>query len=80
MYSYDAENTLFFKTCNLVAGFMQRADATRRWAFGVMNVCGVDEDTAPFRVSGCWLFRGTDIIADMQAVDDFEYFKWSKGW
>jgi glutathione S-transferase len=77
-YKYDAENTVYFKACNTVGGYIQRCDDCRKYAFGVVNMVGVDDETPPFKLNGAWLFRGPAIIGEMKAVDDSEYFEWTK--
>jgi len=77
-YKYDNENTVYFKSCNAIGGFIQRSDECRKYAFGVVNMYGKDEDIAPFHINGAWLFRGPGMIAEMKAVDDHEYFEWTK--
>jgi len=77
-YKYDNENTVYFKSCNAISGFIQRSEDCRKYAFGVVNMHGKDEDTAPFSINGAWLFRGPEIIREMKDVDDHEYFDWAK--
>jgi len=77
-YKYDNENTVYFKSCNAIGGFIQRSDDCRKYAFGVVNMYGANEDTPPFHINGAWLFRGPEIIREMKAVDDHEYFNWVK--
>lgn len=77
-YKYDAENTVYFKSCNAIGGFIQRSDDCRKYAFGVVNMVGTDEDTPPFKINGAWIFRGPEMIREMKAVDDHEYFEWTK--
>jgi elongation factor 1-gamma len=77
-YNYNSENTIYFMTCNLVGGFIQRLDELRKYAFGVVNLLGKDEDTGPFPINSCFLFRGQDIPAEMKDCPDSEYYTWSK--
>jgi elongation factor 1-gamma len=79
-YKYNAENTVYFMTGNAVGGFLQRCDATRKYALGVMNIAGnEDEETGPFMVSGAWCFRGLDITPEMKNENpDSEYYEWKK--
>ena len=79
-YKYNAENTVYFKTGNLVGGFIQRSDAARKYSMGVLNVYGnADEETGPWKVSGAWLFRGPGIIQEMiEENPDQEYYEWRK--
>jgi elongation factor 1-gamma len=77
-YNYDDENTVFFQSQNHLGGFLQRADECRKFAFGVMFLYGVDEDTPPYRTAGCWLFRGDDLTPEMKEHPSSEYFTWTK--
>ena len=79
-YNYNSENTVYFKTGNLVGGFIQRSDAARKYSMGVLNVYGnADEETGPWKVSGAWLFRGPGIIREMiEENPDQEYYTWTK--
>jgi hypothetical protein len=58
--------------------FVGAVQDCRKYAFGVVNMYGTDEDTPPFRLNGAWLFRGPEMIREMKAVDDSEYFEWTK--
>lgn len=78
-YNYNDENKVFFMTGNAVGGFLQRSDACRKYAMGVMNIAGADEDNGPYKVSGAWLFRGPKRIDEMtQENPDSEYYTWTK--
>jgi len=79
-YKYNEDNTVYFKTGNLIGGFVQRSDAARKHSMGVINVRGnEDEETGPFKVSGAWLFRGPGISAEMiEENPDSEYYDWVK--
>ena len=79
-YKFNDENKIYFKVGNLVGGFIQRSDAARRYSMGVLNVYGnPDEETAPWKVSGAWLFRGPAIIREMiEENPDQEYYDWVK--
>lgn len=74
-YKYNNELDLVFKSCNAVSGFFDRADQCRKYAFGCMMVHGVDGDLA---LTGCWMFRGTEIIPEMKACDDYELYDWTR--
>lgn len=67
-------------TGNAVGGFIQRCDAVRKYALGVMNICGnKDEETGPFSITGCWLFRGNEVPKEMlEENPDSEYYTWKK--
>jgi elongation factor 1-gamma len=68
----------YWRVCNLAGGFIQRAEDCRKYAFGVINITGKDEDTQPFKIGGAWLFRGTDIIAEMKECPDSESYTFTR--
>lgn len=74
-YKYNNELDKVFKSANLVGGFLQRLDKLRKYAFGSMLIFGNDGD---MEVSGCWLFRGQDVPAEMSECDDAEHYDWKK--
>jgi elongation factor 1-gamma len=74
-YNYNDELKTAFMTSNLVAGFVQRSDALRRYAFGVMQIVGNQQGQ---KVVGAWLLRGQDIKAMLAENDDAEHYTWTK--
>lgn len=65
-----------FKTSNLAGGFVARADCMRKYAFGVMLVCG---DNSQQYLSGVWIIRGTEFPEYFEKlVDDVELYDWRK--
>jgi len=64
-------------TGNLIGGFLQRAEDCRKYAMGVLNIIGKDEDTAPFKITGAWLFRGVGIPKEMKECPDSESYVWT---
>jgi len=77
-YKFNDENNVYFMTNNLINGFIQRAEECRKYAFGVLNMLGNDEDTPPFKVNGAWLFRGLGVPKKMQDCPDAENFSWNQ--
>jgi elongation factor 1-gamma len=77
-YNYDNDNTVLYMTSNLVGGFIQRCDDVRKYAWGVVNILGKNEDEGPFKLSGAWLFRGTEIPKEMKEVPDADGYTWTK--
>jgi len=77
-YQYNHENRVYFMTCNLLGGFLQRCDDARRYALGVMVLAGNDEDAPPFEISGVWIFRGLEVPREMKDNPDSEYYTFSK--
>jgi len=54
---------------------MQRLDKLRKYGFGSLIIFN---DAAPFEISCCWLFRGSEIPAEMKETDDSELYNWRK--
>jgi len=79
-YNYNAENKVLYMTGNAIGGFIQRCDAVRPYALGVMNISGnADEETPPFTISGAWMFRGVGIPREMKEENpDSEYYVWTQ--
>jgi len=77
-YNYNSENRVYFMTCNLISGFLQRCDDIRKYALGVMILAGNSEDAPPFEVSGIWIFRGTEVPQGMKDNPDSEYYTFTK--
>jgi elongation factor 1-gamma len=77
-YNYNHENRVYFMTCNLVGGFLQRCDDVRRYGLGVVVLAGNDEDAPPFEVSSVWIFRGQNVPQEMKDNPDSEYHTFNK--
>jgi elongation factor 1-gamma len=77
-YNYNSENRVYFMTCNLMGGFLQRCDEIRKYALGVLLLAGNSEDAPPFEVSGVWIFRGPDVPQGMKENPDSEYYTFTK--
>lgn len=75
-YNYNNENKKLFMTCNGVSGFLQRSEAMRKFAFGIMDVCG--EEGKELIITGCWLFRGDSEKHMIEANPDAEYYTWKR--
>jgi len=73
-YNYDADNKVFFMTCNLVNGFIQRLEELRKYAFGVLTIVGKDEDNGPYPMTGAWIFRGKGLPTKWTECPDSEYY------
>jgi len=75
---YDADNKVLYMTGNLVGGFLQRAEDCRKYAMGVLNILGADEENPPFYITGCWLFRGLGLPKEMKDCPDSESYTWTQ--
>jgi elongation factor 1-gamma len=67
-----------WRVCNLMNGFLQRAEDCRKYAFGVLTITGKDEETQPYNISGGWLFRGPQIIQEMKECPDSDSYTFSR--
>jgi len=65
-----------FRVSNLVSGWIQRLDKLRKYGFG--SVLIFEKEPNKFEISGCWLFKGQEIPAEMRECDDCELYIWRK--
>lgn len=65
-----SEGKILFKTNNSCSMFLQKLDHFRKYSFGVHGVYGEEGN---YDVRGVWLWRGTDIPAEVREHDAFEY-------
>lgn len=76
--TYDklpSEGKKLFLTNNLMNGFLDRADACRKYSLGVHGVFG---DEPELDVKGVWLWRGTDMLEPLKEHQQFEVYKYRK--
>jgi elongation factor 1-gamma len=76
--TYDklpSEGKKLFLTNNLMNGFLDRADQSRKYALGVHGVYGDEPD---LDVKGVWLWRGTDILEPLKEHQQFDVYKYRK--
>jgi len=74
-YKYNHECQKMFMTLNLLGGFIQRLDKVRKYAFGSLVIFG---EEPKLEVSCLFLFRGKEMPAEFQIVDDVEHYTWRK--
>jgi len=80
-YNYNSDNKEYWKIGNTLGGFIQRSDACRKYAMGVIQVSGPEDEegTGPWIVNGAWLFRGKDMLPEMKEENpDADYYTWTK--
>jgi len=65
-----------YKVNNLIGGYFQRLEKLHKYAFGTVNIYGAPGQG--WELQGLWLFRGSDIPADMLACDDTELYDWTR--
>jgi len=61
-YKYPEELKKVFMTCNLIAGFYQRIEKLRKYAFASMCVFGEDDNN---QISGLWVWKGQELVFDL---------------
>eukprot|EP00475_Leptophrys_vorax_P037004 TRINITY_DN63281_c0_g3_i1.p1 TRINITY_DN63281_c0_g3~~TRINITY_DN63281_c0_g3_i1.p1 ORF type:complete len:455 (+),score=147.70 TRINITY_DN63281_c0_g3_i1:61-1425(+) len=78
-YNYNSENKVYFMTCNLIGGYLQRLDSLRKYGYGVLNVTGTGTDkNPPFDIMGAFIVRGKEIPFELKDCPDSEYYTWTK--
>lgn len=65
-----SEGKVLFMTNNLCGIFLQNLDTFRKYTFSVHGVYGVEGD---YEIRGVWMWRGTDIPAEIREHDSFPY-------
>jgi len=74
-YKYNDELERILMTSNLLGGFIQRLDKLRKYGFGTMIIFGQEPK---LQVAVCFLFRGSEVPAEMKECDDSEHYNWRK--
>jgi len=74
-YKYNNELTMTFMSSNLVGGFFQRLENSRKYAFGSMLICGTNNDSV---ISGYFVFRGHGVPAEVLDVPDYESYAFTR--
>lgn len=77
-YNYNDENSVYFMTCNLLGGFIQRCDDARRYTLASILIAGNSEEAPPFNISGVFVFRGQDVPNELKENPDVEYYTFTK--
>jgi len=75
-YKYNNELVKDFMTCNLVAGFIQRMEACRKYTFASIIIFG---ENGNLDIGSAFIFRGKDIpqIA-LDECPDMESYEWKR--
>jgi len=66
---------LIFQTSNLITGFFNRLEASRKYLFGCLLVLGENNNGA---ISGAFLVRGDDHMAAFDVAPDWESYDFKK--
>ncbi|KAI5806573.1 elongation factor EF-1 gamma subunit [Peziza echinospora] len=74
-YKYNDELTLIFMTSNLIGGFFNRLEASRKHLFGALSVYGEANNSV---VTGAFLVRGQDELPAFDVAPDYESYSFTK--
>jgi elongation factor 1-gamma len=74
-YKYNTELTQIFMSSNLIGGFFNRLEASRKYIFGSASVYGVSGDSA---ISGSFVIRGQEGPPAFDVAPDWESYEYTK--
>ncbi|THG97428.1 hypothetical protein EW026_g4570 [Hermanssonia centrifuga] len=74
-FKYNNELTQTFMSSNLIGGFFNRLEASRKYLFGSMGVLGQTNDSI---ISGALILRGQEAIPVVNVAPDFESYEYKK--
>ncbi|CAK7264153.1 elongation factor EF-1 gamma subunit [Sporothrix epigloea] len=74
-YKYNDELTLTFMSNNLIGGFNNRLEASRKYLFGCASVYGVNNDSV---IEGAFVIRGEDYLPVFDVAPDYESYTFTK--
>jgi elongation factor 1-gamma len=74
-YKYNEELTQVFMTSNLIGGFFNRLEASRKYLFGACSVFGKAGDSI---IRGAFLVRGQEALPAFDVAPDYESYDFTK--
>jgi len=74
-YKYNDELRLVFMSNNLIGGFNNRLEASRKYLFGAASVYGQNHDSV---ISGAFVIRGDEYLPVFDVAPDHESFDFKK--
>lgn len=74
-YKYNSELTQVFMSNNLIGGFFNRLEASRKYIFGSASVYGVTGDSA---ITGSFVIRGQEAPPAFDVAPDWESYEYIK--
>jgi elongation factor 1-gamma len=75
VYKYNDELTMTFMSSNLVGGFNNRLEASRKYLFGCASVFGTANDSI---IEGAFVIRGDDYKPVFDVAPDYESYEFVK--
>ncbi|KAH8888755.1 eEF1-gamma domain-containing protein [Thozetella sp. PMI_491] len=74
-YKYNDELTMTFMSNNLIGGFNNRLEASRKYLFGCASVYGVNNDSV---IEGAFVIRGDNYLPVFDVAPDYESYEFTK--
>lgn len=74
-YKYNDELTMVFMSANLIGGFFNRLEASRKYIFGAASVYGQPSDSI---IQGAFLVRGDEALPAFDVAPDYESYQFTK--
>ncbi|KAK4162724.1 putative cytosolic translation elongation factor 1B subunit gamma [Cladorrhinum sp. PSN259] len=74
-YKYNDELTMTFMSNNLIGGFNNRLEGSRKYLFGSASVYGVNNDSI---IEGAFVIRGDDYKPVFDVAPDYESYEFTK--
>ncbi|KAK4127473.1 eEF1-gamma domain-containing protein [Parathielavia appendiculata] len=74
-YKYNDELTMTFMSNNLIGGFNNRLEASRKYLFGCASVYGQNNDSV---IEGAFVIRGQDYLPVFDVAPDYESYEFTK--
>ncbi|KAJ3507808.1 hypothetical protein NM208_g15911 [Fusarium decemcellulare] len=74
-YKYNDELTLTFMSNNLIGGFNNRLEGSRKYIFGCAAVYGENNDSV---IQGAFVIRGQDYLPAFDVAPDYESYEFTK--
>lgn len=74
-YKYNDELTMTFMSNNLIGGFFNRLEASRKYLFGCASVYGVTNDSV---IEGAFVLRGQESLPVFDVAPDYESYSFTK--
>ncbi|QYT05861.1 Elongation factor 1, gamma chain [Trichoderma simmonsii] len=74
-YKYNDELAMTFMSNNLIGGFNNRLEGSRKYLFGCTSVYGTNNDSV---IEGAFVIRGQDYVPVFDVAPDYESYEFTK--
>ena len=75
LYKYNDELTIVFMSSNLISGFNNRLEGSRKYLFGSASVYGENNNSV---IEGAFVIRGQDYLPVFDVAPDYESYEFIK--